>query len=303
MDKKAVKILMNTFWKSGWKSPCGPFSGEEFEYAKSKGIMFDPITITHDEIVQRLHSLHQEPALKEQVITAFLHSLSTKKVHLRSALSSWALTRNMPLHTFGERPALHANTSSCGDCNFLRIQSDENYVDADLNVLNFERFKWGGVRHGWLLYCLMDLELLLQERIDNDSNRNSNSNAGMNNNYNKSDINSSRNSNNVSPFEVTAEDQAILAQLLEAAQTGDPKDSARSLEKKWKECLPSSKQERDALLEIWAAAGILVAGDTTRNRKGGSHDFVFAATWQGDDGYHARNVLEYFGPYLPQTND
>lgn len=79
MDKKAVKILMNTFWKSGWKSPCGPFSGEEFEYAKSKGIMFDPITITHDEIVQRLHSLHQEPALKEQVITAFLHSLSTKK--------------------------------------------------------------------------------------------------------------------------------------------------------------------------------------------------------------------------------
>ncbi|WP_427179744.1 hypothetical protein [Paenibacillus sp. TC-CSREp1] len=278
MDKKAVKILMNTFWKSGWKSPCGPFSGEEFEYAKSKGVMFDPITITHDEIVQRLHSMHQEPALKEQVITAFLHSLSTKKVHLRSALSSWALTRNMPLHTFGERPALHANTSACGDCNFLRIQSDENYVDADLNVLNFERFKWGGVRHGWLLYCLMDLELLLQEPSDS-------------------------NSNNVSPFEVTAEDQAILAQLLEAAQTGDPKDSARSLEKKWKDCLPSSKQERDALLEIWAAAGILVPGDTPRNRKGGSHDFVFAATWQGDDGYHARNVLEYFGPYLPQTSD
>ncbi|GGH66470.1 hypothetical protein GCM10008014_46900 [Paenibacillus silvae] len=278
MDKKAVKILMNTFWKSGWKSPCGPFSGEEFEYAKSKGIMFDPITITHDEIVQRLHSMHQEPALKEQVITAFLHSLSTKKVHLRSALSSWALTRNMPLHTFSERPALHANTSACGDCNFLRIQSDENYVDADLNVLNFERFKWGGVRHGWLLYCLMDLELLLREHSDS-------------------------NSNNVSPFEVTAEDQAILAQLLEAAQTGDPKDSARSLEKKWKACLPSSKQERDALLEIWAAAGILVPGDKPRNRKGGSHDFVFAATWQGDDGYHARNVLEYFGPYLPQTSD
>lgn len=278
MDKKAVKILMNTFWKSGWKSPCGPFSGEDFEYAKSRGVMFDPVTITHDEIVQRLHNMHQEPALKEQVITAFLHSLSTKKVYLRSALSSWALTRNMPLHTFGERPALHANTSSCGDCNFLRIQSDENYVDADLNVLNFERFKWGGVRHGWLLYCLMDLELLLREPSDS-------------------------NSNNVSPFEVTAEDQAILAQLLEAAQTGDPKDSARSLEKKWKDCLPSSKQERDALLEIWAAAGILVPGDTPRNRKGGSHDFVFAATWQGDDGYHARNVLEYFGPYLPQTSD
>ncbi|PYE50875.1 hypothetical protein HUB98_15330 [Paenibacillus barcinonensis] len=274
MDKKAVHILMSTFWGSGgWKSAYSPFCGEEFEYAKRKGVMFDPISITHDEIVQRLHSMHQQPALKQQAVTAFLYSLSTKKVHLRSALSSWALTRNMPLHTFGERPALHANTSACGDCNFLRLQSDENYVNTDLNVLNFERFKWGGVRHGWLLYCLMDLELLLQERGDN-----------------------------TSPFEVTAEDQAILAKLLGASQSGDPNDSARSLEKKWKEVLPSSKQERDALLEIWAAAGILVPGDTPRKRKGGSNDFVFAATWQGDDGYHTENVLEYFGPYLPQTN-
>ena len=59
------------------------------------------------------------------------------------------------------------------------------------------------VRHGWLIYCLMDLELLLQ---DNDAN-----------------------------YEVTPEDQAILVNLLEAAQTEDPKDSARSLEKKWKD--------------------------------------------------------------------
>lgn len=232
--------------------------------------MFAPLTISHDEIVQRLHHMHQSPALKERVITAFLHSLSTKKVHLRSALSSWALTRNMPLHTYGERPALHANTSACGDCNFLRLQSDKQYVDEDVNVLNFERIKWGGVRHESLLYCLLDLELLLQDRT--------------------------------TPYEVTMEDQTILAKMLEASQTGDPTDSARSLEKKWKECLPSSKQERDSLLEIWAAAGILVPGDTPRKRKGGSGDFVFVATWQGDDGYHAENVLDYFGPYLPQRN-
>ncbi|MGQ8873371.1 hypothetical protein [Paenibacillus sp. TSA_86.1] len=280
MDKKAVKILMNTFWGGGgWKSPRDPFSGDDFEYAKSNGVMFDPLTITHDEIVQRLHNIHQNPALKERVITAFLHSLSTKKVYLRSALCSWALTRNMPLHTFGERPALHANTSSCGDCNFLRLQSDKQYVNADLNVLNFERMKWGGVRHGWLLYCLMDLELLLQDYNDNRS--------------------TSTGNDHLPPYEVTEEDRTILARLLETAQTGDAKDSARSLEKKWKDCLPSSKQERDTLLEIWAAAGILVPGDTPRKRKGGSGDFVFAATWQGDDGYHAENVLDYFGPYLP----
>jgi hypothetical protein len=31
----------------------------------------------------------------------------------------------------------------------------------DLNVLNFERFKWGGVRHMSPLYAMLDLELLL----------------------------------------------------------------------------------------------------------------------------------------------
>ena len=281
MDKKAVKILMNTFWGGGgWKSPRDPFSGDDFEYAKSKGVMFDPLTITHDEIVQRLYHMHKNPLFKERVITAFLHSLSTKKVYLRSALSSWALTRNMPPHTFGERPALHANTSACGDCNFLRVQSDEQYINADLNVLNFERMKWGGVRHNWLLYCLMDLELLLQDDKDTISGTNGST---------------------INPYEVTAEDRMILANMLETAQTGDSKDSARSLEKKWKDCLPSSKQERDSMLEIWAAAGILVPGDTPRKHKGGSGDFVFAATWQGDDGYHAETVKYYFGTYIPQS--
>ena len=82
------------------------------------------------------------------------------------------------------------------------------------------------------------------------------------------------------------------------SQTGDPKDSARSLEKLWKGLLPSSKQERDALIEIWAAAGLLVPGDTPRRGKGGSGDFVFAATWQGDDGYNAETANHFFGSYL-----
>lgn len=66
MDKKAKKILMNTFWSSGWKQERGPFSGEDFEYAKSKGLMFDPITITHDEMINRLHELHQQKATKSE---------------------------------------------------------------------------------------------------------------------------------------------------------------------------------------------------------------------------------------------
>lgn len=269
LDKKAAKILLGTFWGSGgWKTISAPFSGDDFEYAKSRGVMFDPLTITHDEIVARLHEIHQDNSIKRRVGSAFLHSLSTKKVYLRSALSSWALTSQLPLHTYEERRALHANTSSCGDCNFLRLQSDKTYTDVDLNVLNFERVKWGGVRHNNLLYCLMDLDLLpaSKEAI----------------------------------YEVTDADIAILVSMLEAAQTCEPHESARGLEKRWKGLFPSSKQERDAILEIWGASGLLVPQDTPRKSRGGYSDFHFAATWQGDDGYSADAAISIFGSYLPQ---
>lgn len=34
-----------------------------------------------------------------------------------------------------------------------------------MNVLNFEQIKWGGVRHGKLLYTLFDLEQFMKEKI------------------------------------------------------------------------------------------------------------------------------------------
>ncbi|WP_339275132.1 hypothetical protein MKY59_29540 [Paenibacillus sp. FSL W8-0426] len=266
MDKKALKILQSFFWgNGGWKSPQTPFTGEDFEYAKSKGVMFDPLTISHDEIVQRLHSMHQKHNIKEQAAIAFLHSLSTRKVHLRSALSSWALTAPLPLHTYGERPALHANSSACGDCNFQRLRSDREYVAQDLNVLNFERIRWGGVRHDLLLYCLMDLELLL---TDEDT------------------------------YEVTDADIAILRGMLETIYACEPGEGARKLEKRWKTIFPSNQYERDAILEIWSAAGILAETDTPRIGRGGSSDFRFASTWQGNDRYSEEAVKSYFGAWL-----
>ena len=58
--QKGKKVLLQTFWSSsGWKSSSLPFVGEDFDYAKSMKLMFDPITIGHDELIQRLHSLHK----------------------------------------------------------------------------------------------------------------------------------------------------------------------------------------------------------------------------------------------------
>ncbi|MNB81976.1 hypothetical protein D3C75_287750 [compost metagenome] len=264
MDKKAKKILMNTFWTSaGWRGTPGAFAGEAFDYAKSQGLMFDPVTITHDEIVMRLHELHQAITM-ERVAAAFLHSLSTKKVHLRSALSSWALTSRLPMHTYEERGAVRPSYSSCGDCNVQGLMSDRDYHHEDLNVLNFERVKWGGIRLNWLLYCWLDLELFSKEE----------------------------------PCESTAEDAAILSGMLEAIRDCADHDSARMLEKRWKDVVPSSKNERDVLMEIWGYAGLLVPGDTPRKRRGGSSDYNAMAEWQGEDRYSREAVEFYFGGYL-----
>ncbi|WP_314588335.1 hypothetical protein [Paenibacillus terrigena] len=264
MDKNAKKILLNTFWaSSGWKDSPDAFAGENFNYAKSKGLMFDPITITHDEIVKRVHELHQV-ITKERVAAAFLHSLSTKKVYLRSALSSWALTSCLPLHTYGQRSSGGQITAVAGDCNFHRLMSDWEYVNNDLNVLNFERVKWRGIRLNALLYCWLDLELFSKEES----------------------------------IESTAEDAAILSKMLEVIQDCADNESARMLEKRWKEVIPSSKGERDVMMEIWGYAGLLVPRETPRKHRGVGHDFNAVAEWQGDDGYSQEALKFYFGAFL-----
>lgn len=240
-----------------------PFAGEDFEYAKSMGLMFDPITIGHDELIQRLQSLHQS-VTKEKVAAAFLHSLSTKQVQLRSALSSWALTLRLPLHTYEERRTAVPNYSSCGDCNHAGMQSDRDYVNTDLNVLNFERVKWGGIRLNQLLYCWLDLELLSHEET----------------------------------LTVGDEDIGILRGLLEAVEDSNEQESPRHLEKRWKDILPSSKHERDVLMEVLGYAGVLVPKDTPRTRPRRDDDFFSMSEWQGSDGYSEEALQFYFGEYL-----
>ena len=90
MDKKAKKILFQTYWSSkGWKmDEERQTSPEDFAYAKEKGVMFDPITISHDECVKRLVELAKSVSM-EQVAKGFLCSLSTRRLDWRSAVSSY----------------------------------------------------------------------------------------------------------------------------------------------------------------------------------------------------------------------
>ncbi|NMM52696.1 hypothetical protein [Paenibacillus aquistagni] len=265
MDAKAKKILIQTFWSGGgWRVGGPSCSNEDFEYAKSKGLMFDPANRSHDECISTLRELHAQPNLKDKAVRAFLHSLSTRKVHLRSALSSYALTCELLVHTYAERPAEQIGYCACGDCNDKKLMANDQYVNEDLNVLNFERIKWGGVRLNWLIYCLMDLELL-----------------------NKEDW-----------LEVRSEDIAILQQMIQDIEACSDTDAARQLEKRWKDVFPSNQHERDRVLEIWGFAGLLQSTNDYRKERGRGSDFVSMCTWRGEDGYCKEKLDLYFGPYL-----
>ena len=151
MDKKAIKILFNTYWSStGWKpekdqvTPPG-----DLEYARRAGVMFDPIRLSHDDVVRRAIDVRSriEP---RAVAAAFLASLSTRRLDLRSAAGSFSVLRHFPEHEHGNR---RSRCPTCGG----HDRPDED-VDVNMNVLNFERLKWGGVRHEDPIYATFDLE-------------------------------------------------------------------------------------------------------------------------------------------------
>lgn len=148
-DKRALKILFDKYWSStkGWQNNI--LSAEDFECAKKAGVMFDDVSFNHDEIVQK--ALEQCNSIsKAQVVESFLSSLSTRRLELRSALSSFACGCNLPLHKFTPQE----NNIICSVCSEIHTNKS-----VDLNILNFERNKFGGVRHLRPTYINLDISL------------------------------------------------------------------------------------------------------------------------------------------------
>lgn len=156
MDERALRILFDTYWSPrGWKSkPQQNVSPEDFTYAKAAGVMFDPLSLDHDEIVKRLIQARDSLDI-QQVANAFLASLSTRRLNLRSALGSFAVFRHLPRH--GRAPR-HQRGHRCSLCGWYLLTETQ-----DINICNFTRFKWGGVGHDDLLSAMIDLELFSRE--------------------------------------------------------------------------------------------------------------------------------------------
>jgi len=290
MDKKALKILNKTFWKNGWtegdnieeKIKLGYLTQEEFDYAKEKGLMFDAFSITHDECMGIIAEFFEKVDL-DILAKAFLCSLSTRKLYLRSVFASYFYLKDTPVHSFeagkvsggviyenGEpREVFYEYCKKCiGDGGYGNISvAYEEYHDEDLNILNFERIRWGGIRHGQLLYCTFDMREFLKVLPE----------IGE-------------------PME---EDIFLFKLILQAIDESLPKDTPRKLEKRirsfeqWKKL--SNKDEIDVLMEILEQIGILKPAKIREVRDG---DFGFVENWIGEDGYQKEVVKELFGKYL-----
>jgi len=177
--------------------------------------MFDPIELSHDEAVAAARSAVN--ATSRQTVThAFLASLSSRRLDFRSALGSYAVGRHLSSHPL----VSWAGSPGCSYCGA--------YAKSDNpNILNFERIKWGGVRHTNPRYIALDLELLVAQELP-------------------------------APCD---DDIAIFHSILATARGMDTRARLSDLAKALAKLLPSNDAERRALIGVLGYAGILIDPD------------------------------------------
>lgn len=154
MDK-GLKLLFATYWNGGMWGHKAP-TAEDYAQAKAEGYMFDPAPIrTHDETLRELRNVLMKISPAD-VANAFLYSLSTRQLQYRSALGSYYYAVSIPDHS-------HDKPGCCYFCNWRQMDdvSSPEQEFGGYNVFNFERYKWGGVRHTHPEYALFDLEQFL----------------------------------------------------------------------------------------------------------------------------------------------
>jgi hypothetical protein len=265
LDKKAMTILFDTFWtQRGWKAEAErKVSAEDLAYAKQHGVMFDPVRLDHTTVISRLKSALAkiEPAA---VGGAFLASLTAHRLDWRSAFGSYVVFSKMRNHTPKE-------ARSCGYCGMYLNDSVE-----DLNLLNFERLKWGGVRHSSPEYARFDLELFLENP----------------------------------PPAPTPADIAVFEALLDAIDAAPAGTTSGALQRRFPKGLKSNKPERDVLIGLLGFCGAL----GTPDHPGFSAQFVPvdgrvlpprrfvdmaypACWWQREAGLNRAALKPYFGAF------
>jgi hypothetical protein len=267
MEDRAVKTLFETYWSPrGWKpEESRATSLDDLAYAKSKRVMFDPAHLDHAQAVEQVLGAIGR-LNKRKVADAFLASLSTRRLDWRSALGSYAVFQHLPSHK------AQIEGRRCMVCGFYL-----NDQVVDLNILNFERLKWGGVRHDQLDFAAMDLGLFLEIPLPTP----------------------------------TTDDIQKFKDILSSINAAPAKTSSASLQSYFPQGFNSNKAERDRVIAILGFCGIL----GTPMHPGYSDAFVPsdrrhlpdrhfidmsypACWWRREDGVNQHLVQEYFGHAL-----
>jgi hypothetical protein len=150
-------------------------------------------------------------------------------------------------------------------------------AEENLNVLNFERFKWGGVRHDQVGYAAFDLKLFLDNKVP----------------------------------KPTSDDVQIFRRIIAAIAAVPPDVTSAALHTHFAKVLKSNKAERDVIIAIFGFCGILGTPEhpgfadsfvAVSERKLPDRRFVDmkypACWWQGGVGVNQTKLNEYFGHAL-----
>ncbi|MFC4063462.1 hypothetical protein [Actinoplanes subglobosus] len=261
---QSLRGLMETYWgPHGWRTPSRLPDTPAVQRAISAGVMFEePWTTNHDDLVERARRAAAVISLDEAG-DAFLASLTSRRLDLRSALGSYAVARLLPSHAFEELPG-------SGMCLTCGLRPGEQTVDV--NILSFERFKWGGVRRDDIGYVAFDLEQFARAP-------------------------------RLTP---TGADIDISRRLIEVLRNSDRKATSTSILPELR-MVPGNKDERGTLLEILGVCGIV----ETPDHRGYAQSYVPAGQraqrpvdtaypacwWTSEHGVNTDNLALF----LPQT--
>lgn len=272
VDRRALKILIDMHWSaSGWREEHEfSASPKDFAYAQRAGYVFDDVRLSHGDIVKRVFK--SISGIDRRIVAdAFVASLTTRRLEIRSALGSFAVLQHFPNHRATNR------REPCPICGaYMGPPMVQN-----LSVLNFERFKWGGVRHDGPLYASFDMTLF-------------------------------RKLHRITP---TPDDVDSLQSILRAIDKAPAKTTSAALEKRLAKCFNSSKAEREVVIGIFGYCGIL----ETKNHRGYRKKFIHAANcdipdrhwvelpypvcwWRRSDGINYEAVDYWFGHLLGPTS-
>lgn len=259
--------LMATFWSgNGWREPPAWPEPGIMRRAMAAGVMFAPAAPRgHDDWVRTARDAAGRLSGQE-VADAFLASFASRRLDLRSALGSYAVARHLPEHPF-------TSLGDDYDCGICGLPRDENSWSP--NELNFERFKWGGVRRDSLEYVAFDLEQFAH----------------------------------APRLQPTSADIEIGQQALQILRSLPPDTTAAKAGQHLK-VIPGNKDERNALLDILGVCGILETIEypgyaenfiLQKNRKWPDARYIFwhypICWWRVSDGVN-QTALKLFLPQL-----